>query len=48
MQRKVFWISFMLFGLIADLVLPLVWGIVCAFPILLLSWWIAYKSDWFD
>ncbi|MBA3693468.1 MAG: hypothetical protein H0W77_08540 [Acidobacteria bacterium] len=48
MQRKVFWISFVLLGLLADVILPLLWGIVCTIPILFLSWWIAYRSDWFE
>lgn len=38
---------FIILGLIADFTLPLVWGIVATIPILLLSWWIAYRSDWF-
>jgi hypothetical protein len=48
MQRKVFWISFLMMSFIADLILPLVWGIVSTIPIALFCWWIAYKSDWFE
>jgi len=48
MQRKVFWISFMLVGLLADVILPLMWSIILTIPILILSWWLAYKSEWFD
>jgi uncharacterized membrane protein len=48
MQRKVFWISFTAFGLLADVILPLMWGIVCTIPILFLCWWLAYRSEWFD
>lgn len=48
MQRKVFWISFLMIGLCADLILPLMWGIFATVPIVFLSWWIAYKSDWFE
>lgn len=47
MQRKMFWTIFILLGLIADFSLPLIWGIVATIPILLLSWWIAYRSGWF-
>ncbi len=46
-RRKVFWLSFVILGLIADLCLPLVWGIVATVPIGFVSWWIAYRSDWF-
>jgi len=38
MQRKMFW---------ADFVLPLWWAVAATIPILFLSWWIAYRSDWF-
>ena len=48
MQRKIFWISFMMSGLIADLILPLMWGIAATIPIGVLCWWLAYRSDWFD
>ncbi|MDQ2747691.1 MAG: hypothetical protein M3T96_10590 [Acidobacteriota bacterium] len=48
MQRRVFWISFTLLGLIADVSLPLIWGIIMTLPIMILCWWIAYRSDWFE
>lgn len=48
MQRKVFWISFIALGFFADLIFPLLWAIVATVPILFLSWWIAYRSDWFE
>jgi hypothetical protein len=46
-QRKIFWIAFSLLGIIADMVLPLWWAIAATIPILYLSWWVAYRSDWF-
>jgi hypothetical protein len=48
MQRKVFWITFIMLGLMADLALPLMWGIISTVPIFIASWWLAYKSDWFE
>jgi uncharacterized membrane protein len=48
MRRKVFWATFFMLGLCADLVLPLVWGLAATIPILALSWWLAYRSEWFD
>jgi uncharacterized membrane protein len=48
MERKLFWATFMILSLIADVVLPLFWGLVATIPIALLSWWIAYRSGWFD
>lgn len=48
MQRKVFWISFTALGLLADVVLPLMWAIVITLPLLFLCWWLAYRSEWFE
>jgi len=47
MQRRIFWMIFIVLGLAADFVLPLWWAIGATLPILYLSWWIAYRSDWF-
>ena len=48
-KRKVFWTVFMALGAVAvaDLSLPLWWALVATVPIGLLSWWLAYRSDWF-
>jgi len=48
MQRKIFWITFGSLGLLADLVLPLWWALAATIPLLALSWWFAYRSDWFE
>lgn len=47
MEKKVFWLSFTVLGLIGDLILPFKWALAATIPILALSWWIAYRSDWF-
>jgi hypothetical protein len=47
MEKKIFWIVFMVLGLVADVVLPLWWGVAATIPILFFSWWVAYRSDWF-
>ena len=46
MQRKIFWIVFTLLGL-AAYVLPLWLALVATIPIAYVSWWVAYRSDWF-
>jgi len=46
-QKKIFWITFAALGLVADLVLPFWWAVVATLPILCISWWFAYRSDWF-
>ncbi len=47
-QKKVFWLIFIALSLLADFELPLLWGLLATIPIVILSWWIAYRSDWFE
>lgn len=47
MQRKMFWITFTVLGLVADLILPFWWALGATVPLLWVSWWVAYRSDWF-
>jgi hypothetical protein len=47
MERKVFWIVFTVLGLLADLLLPLWWGLAATVPCVFIAWWVAYRSDWF-
>jgi hypothetical protein len=46
-EKKIFWGSFTILGLLADLALPLWWALAATIPIGVFSWWIAYRSDWF-
>jgi len=48
MQRKIFWITFALLGLCADLILPFWWALGATIPILAFSWWFGYRSNWFE
>lgn len=48
MHRKIFWMSFLLLGFTADLILPLVWSIAATVPIMLLCRRLAYRSEWFE
>jgi hypothetical protein len=47
MQRKIFWIIFLLLGLLADFLLSLWWAFAATIPIGAIAWWVAYRSDWF-
>lgn len=47
MQKKIFWTLFVVLGLVADLVLPLWWAVAATVPVGVVSWWVAYRSDWF-
>ena len=48
MERKIFIVLMLIFGLLADVYLPLMWGLIASIPIVLVSWWIAYRSGWFS
>ena len=48
MQRKIFWISMTILGILSDFTLPIWWALLSTIPIVLASWWIAYRSEWFD
>jgi hypothetical protein len=47
MQKKIFWTTFALLGLLGDIVLPFWWACAATIPILFAAWWFAYRSDWF-
>ncbi len=47
MEKKLFWAIFIGLGLLADLTLPFWWAVAATLPILVLSWWIVYRSGWF-
>jgi membrane protein implicated in regulation of membrane protease activity len=46
-EKKWFWLIFIVLSLIADFVLPLVWSMIMTLPILVFSWWLVYKSGIF-
>ncbi|HZO99762.1 MAG TPA: hypothetical protein VFD30_05680 [Terriglobia bacterium] len=46
-KRKIFWLAFFALSILADLALPLLWAVLATIPIVFLSWWVAYRSDWF-
>ncbi|HJT69900.1 MAG TPA: hypothetical protein VJ731_06865 [Terriglobales bacterium] len=47
MERKVFWMVFTALDVIAGFLLPLWWAVAATVPLLFVSWWVAYRSDWF-
>lgn len=48
MQKKMFWLIFTVLCLAADFVLPLMWGIAAMLPLVVVSWWITYRTGWFE
>ena len=47
MERKIFWLTFSVLGIVADVALPLWWALGATIPIFAASWWFAYRSGWF-
>jgi len=47
MERRIFWLVFIVLGLAADFLLPLWWAVLATAPIVVIVWWVAYRSDWF-
>jgi hypothetical protein len=47
MQRKIFWLVFLILGLLSDFLLPIWWAFAATIPIIVVAWWVAYRSDWF-
>lgn len=43
-----FWILFVTSGVIADLLLPWVVGLILTLPLAVGCWWVAYRSGWFE
>ena len=48
MQRRIFWLTFLALSVVADIYLPLAWGLALTIPIIILAWWFAYRSGWFQ
>ena len=46
LEKKLFWIIFLGLSTLADVFLPLFWGMVATLPVVVLSWWLVYRSDW--
>ena len=48
MEKKIFWICFLLLDTVAGIELPLWWALFATIPAVVISWWIAYRSGWFS
>ena len=47
MEKKIFWATFTVLGIAADLFLPTWFAAAAIIPIAFISWWLVYLSDWF-
>lgn len=49
MEKKIFWLLFTVLGVVMGLVLPsLWWNLALTLPLLVLCWWVVYRSGWFS
>ena len=48
MQRKIFWLLFITLGLVLDFSVSIYWSLALTLPLLVLCWWVAYRSGWFE
>jgi len=46
-QKKIFWTLVLVLSVLADIALPIWWGLLATIPIVWISWWITYRSGWF-
>ena len=47
MERKIFWLLFIVLSAAMDFSLPIWWSLALTLPLLIGCWWVAYKSGWF-
>lgn len=47
MERKIFWMLFIVLSVAMDVTLPIWWSLALTLPLLVGCWWVAYKSGWF-
>jgi hypothetical protein len=48
MQRRIFWLLLITLGIALDVALPWTWSLALSLPLVVLCWWIAYRSGWFE
>lgn len=46
LEKKIFWLIFIGLSLLADVFLPFFWSLAATVPIVVLSWWLVYRSGW--
>jgi len=49
MEKKIFWLLFTVLGVLMGILLPsLWWNLALTLPLLVLCWWVVYRSGWFS
>jgi hypothetical protein len=47
-DKKIFWLLFTVLGALMGILLPLWWNLALTLPLLVLCWWVVYRSGWFS
>ena len=48
MEKRIFWLLFIVIGTVMDIALPIWWSLALTLPLLVLCWWVSYKTGWFS
>lgn len=48
MQKTIFWSLFITLGLVLDFTVSIYWSLALTLPLVVLCWWVAYRSGWFE
>jgi len=47
-QRRIFWLLLLTTSLVMDITLPFAWSLALTLPLVIVCWWVAYRSGWFE
>jgi hypothetical protein len=47
-QRRIFWLLLLTTSLVMDVTLPFAWSLALTLPLVIVCWWVAYRSGWFE
>jgi hypothetical protein len=47
-EKRIFWLIFLVLDTVAGFALPMWWSLALTLPIMVVSWWIAFRSGWFE
>ena len=48
MEKKIFWLLFTVLGVLMGILLALWWNLALTLPLLVVCWWVVYRSGWFQ
>ena len=48
LQQKIFWIIYLILSTAISFMVSFMWSLILSIPLIVISWWIAYRSGWFE